>query len=169
MVVHYGSTRIVVLVPTLGIALKIPRVDMQHCQWKSTKHWMLSWQNPASNWHGLLKGVAANIREWFFWKRTRHSLLWPTIGSLAGVVNVQRIAPPFSPTLIEHSIRMSIAFGYEPFEVVGVPDGHVFEEAGNFTMVGSALYLLDYGDTYTHEVVQRWGTQIQERYKIKET
>lgn len=169
MKIHYGTTRIVVLMPAVGIAVKLPYVDVRRCRWTEWNAWTLSWRKPASNWCALLKGVVANHREWLFWKRTQHSLLWPTIWSLCGLVNVQHIAPSFSPTLLEHSIRMSIAFGYEPFEVVGVPDGHVFEVVENFTMVGGALYLLDYGDVYTHEVVQRWGTQIQERYKVKET
>ena len=102
-----GTTRIVIQIPALGIAIKIARIYLgrtikgvfNRCFDRRVKtgrlHLLLSYfvYPPVVQgglWNNLLWGILNNWREFRFYITTRHPLLQPTCFSLFGLVNIQK-------------------------------------------------------------------------------
>ncbi len=107
---HNGTTRFVVAIPCLNVALKIAHVHPLHAI--KTLVWMvgiarkarktntpltfirvLKWTDEQSlslRWQ--FRGIYCNLREYRFFRSSGNPLLWPTVFSFFGLVNIQPFA-----------------------------------------------------------------------------
>ena len=183
--VSRGQNRIVIVIPSLGIAIKCVRLQKRYLvsfrrdvsiyakemlptsdpktkavYWESVRH---------SFWRNLchtFRGIGDNWRERSFYKHADASygpLLQPTFFSFFGLVNVQKYGKPADE---KDSDPIYHAF----FPVAGqdlIRDGHHWNNAGNFHLAGDGPKLLDYGNPMTQWIVRKYGLALYTRFDIE--
>lgn len=163
-----GTSRIVILIPFMGIAVKLPiiRVNMLlEAIWADVSRYKFkrSWKTitgeleyPFSLRWCLFTGIVANIEEFRFWKRTRHDFVWATQSSFFGLANIQRLGKRCGYTSKEVWIALHKIAGDDLFE-----DNHCFAESTNFCIgKDGKLKLLDYGSLGSQKVVLQYGSEF---------
>ena len=159
-----GRWRWVILIPSLGIVLKFPRVypletlkglmllgrDLGREPWREIyDHYVCS--NSAFIRHAL-GGWLDNLGEAWFWWYTKHPFLQPTYFSLVGLVNIQRYG---RPTGLE---RPPMLLWGQHTNWAVYRDGHHFGEADNFCRDRNGfVHLHDYGRPITQRIVRQYG------------
>lgn len=168
MNIRIGSNRIVLLVSSLGIAIKIPRIrffvflkDTFRNVHNRTliKSWSYPMQLYFSPKNMLFKGIADNWRESSFWRNKRHRFTQPTIFSLFGFVNIQRLGEPCTVKRVDHWCQL-----HEITDGAVFQDSHHFENPQNFCFCGSEIRIIDYGSPKVQSVIEEYGLSIIEQY-----
>lgn len=168
-----GKDRFVLVFPSIGIVIKLPvirinrvidrvRSNIKRKDWKRLWSDFLKW-NPENHYAisgMLLRGVMANQREGFLWKRTRNSFLQPTIFSFFGLVNIQKYAVPYPD---DGGTSFWIQIRKITHEDVYC-NPHQFSEPKNFCLVDGRLRILDYGGQGSTWIVVKHGRKIMEQF-----
>lgn len=142
MKIKYGTSRVVVLLPFLGLALKFPRVYtimmlrnlyfgyIKRRFWKGLFLFLTS-KGLGSFSYFMLNGIGSNLSEFWFYLKTRNKFAWPTYFSFFGLVNIQRLGtnPNFWDINQIYFIISNVA-GRD------VKDGHTFTESNNYILDG---------------------------------
>src|SRR5450755_97777 len=103
MQIKYGTSRIALLLPSLGVAIKFPRIRLRDAfsevlaMPKYSHFWkrfvMFVGASRSRGDYGLapylLNGLCDNRSEYRFYRQTQNAFVWPTVFSLFGLVNVQ--------------------------------------------------------------------------------
>lgn len=144
-----GESRTVLILPSLQIVLKFPRVRVRSLI-------LLK--------RSLVKGVLNNWREWRYFKKHPELcvLLQPTYFSLLGFLNVQKFGKPPSEDDGE-------AIYYAFYAIAGqdlIYDGHHWVNAENFHLATDGPKLLDYGSTRTQAILDKFGIELYHRFDI---
>lgn len=171
MKITKSESRLVVVLPELGIVIKFPII---HLVIGSRVFWndlskkgnrlhdeLLRYtiEMDGSLKRLLFKGIVDNWREWRFYQRTRHPFCQPTYLSLFGLLNIQRFAHPCTLQDIDlwcqlHELTKGAVF----------KDLHHFTNPNNFCLNSGGLRILDYGGLKTQEVVQEFGNEILQHF-----
>ena len=160
MELKYGTNRIVLLLPSLGVAIKFPRIRMAKAV--SGLWWLRRiWNRPhfgkhfVNNWRYefipfLFSGVYCNRSEYKFWKENRNEFAWPTIISFWGLANIQMIGQRLKMDREVFWSKLIDVIDRDVFK-----DGHCFEQIENFCedAVGR-IYLLDYSSEGSQSVFE---------------
>jgi hypothetical protein len=170
MLVKWGTTRIVIIIPALGIALKFPRIyitEIIKCTWyylvirRSLKQYLKTFaagrsESMHSLYSCLFAGLTANQREYAFYMAKRNPFAWPTRFSLLGLVNIQRISKDtnFTCTQLENTILEIVSFTI-------ALDYHCFENPANFCVDNNGkLRQRDYASSGSQIVMQMFGNKL---------
>lgn len=162
MQIRNGTCRTVLLIPSLGIVIKVAKIRLISAVvdfWpiRRRRLWGLKL---ASNVHGsprwfLLRGIHDNWGEFVYYIWTRHPLLQPTYFSLLGLINIQRLTEPCTMNgrdLLAHISQLTNKGAWK--------DSHHFVNPNNFAYDGDKLKICDYGGPSTQELISAWGTKI---------
>ena len=186
-----GDTRNVLAFPDLGFVIKLPRIywsnalDLirsartRHQMHKLGKEYALSFKEflreqlfertSEHSWclkSALGAGVMSNWRERVFYKISDPSirlLLQPTYFSLFGFFNIQKYGKPAD--IEEDSEPIYHAF----YPIAGsdlIRDGHHWFNGSNFHLAVDGPKLLDYGNTKTQWIVEKYGVDLYVRFDL---
>ncbi|MFA5124655.1 MAG: hypothetical protein WC473_02410 [Patescibacteria group bacterium] len=165
-----GYTRFVVLIPCLGIAIKIAKINLfkgldrlfiEPWEIKGYVWYWFKYQLTIDSQHGdsfrhhLFRGINANWQEFRFYLKTKHPLLQPTYFSFFGLFNIQKIA---SAPLTTKSVP------YFQFKALSprAKGEHNFDSPENFCLENNRLRILDYGDIDVREAVLADGDRLSD-------
>lgn len=168
---HRGSTRVVYVFPSVGIAVKFARIanplfvlsDAEMIRKARGRH--AAWQYLRTSMRArrfsplfqVLGGLAANVGEWWFYVRTRHPLLAATYFTL-GFVNVQRAVRPLPEEAANGwGDALVRCLGIDSLFELGDP--HAFQ-AGNFGVEHGRPSVVDYGERDMRRAVERYGDRL---------
>jgi hypothetical protein len=173
---YNGTTRFVVTIPCLNIALKIAHVHpirfLQTLLWLAETHMSASKENRNGICKKLLmssdeislsprwqfRGIYCNLREYWFYRRTANPFLWPTTFSLLGLVNVQPLA---KVRLLQTKDFRLWSFVCKVTKDEVWQDNHTFSEEVNYTTDSEGhLRMLDYGSRRGQRVILKYGRDI---------
>lgn len=188
-----GTTRNVVLIHPLGIALEFPRFDffagvkiilkvlglcfgayvLKKKEKKIDLRWTCKWilfssyekKWPQSLMYLWFRGIMANINEMRYWIfHYDNPLLMPTYFSLFGLVNIQPIVEPIR-TLSNDEIYQKIYLATDIENEMDDYNTHAWEDI-NFTKRkdgGIAMY--DYGSSRAFPMVLKYGYRFSQILK----
>ena len=171
MKIAKGESRLVVVLPGLGIVIKFSIIHLVigfRVLWYDLSRkgnrlhdelFRYTIEMSRSLKRLLFKGIVDNWREWRFYQRTRHPFCQPTYLSLFGLLNIQRFARPC--TLQENDLWCQL---HELTKGAVFKDSHHFTNPDNFCLNGEGLRILDYGGLKTQEVVQEFGDNILQNF-----
>lgn len=179
--IRIGRERIALLMPALGIVVKLPRIKI----WKVIREaasmirkrkWNRLWthlkNNPTSEifsfWNMLFGGIAANFSEFWFYASTWHRFVRPTYFSLFGLFNIQSYGA---------SLKMGegefLAALERIIEENWMHDIHHFANPANFGLRQGTAYdddgekrrrlrlcIADYGSPRTQAVITLFGRDL---------
>lgn len=174
MYVKKGKDRIVVVIPRLGIVVKLPRIKIYSAlritffsrgglvsvikRNLSYDVWCLSGYRSL-----FFKSILINWYEFWFYQTTKNPLLQPTYFSLFGLLNIQKIG------LRTFSLGCGGMYRYlEPYlDLRDIQylekDGHHFFNSHNFCLTeGGLLRMVDYGDEQTMSVISKVGGKLSQ-------
>jgi len=181
-----GRHRIVIVIPSARIALKVPRV-----WWRAPIYFLqndifsvgkgIFSQPPEKRllyyWYvgrsfhrcleALFGGVWDNWRERNFYKYTdalTRLFLQPTYFSFLGLVNIQRYGKPVD---VEDSEAVALAFFAVARQALVHDDEHHWEQGANFHIAGDGPKILDYGSPRTQKIVQEWGFALYAGFDLE--
>jgi hypothetical protein len=174
MEVKRGNDRLVILIPSLQIALKFPRIYL-HNAWDNIAscftdkgHWkyeLFKWTTQADGTlkHWLFRGIMANWLEFCYYMSTRYSFIVPTYFSLFGLVNIQQFSEPCS---FNSSDFLSQLVDSTDQEICRDPDvnGHHFMKSANFSLQGGKWRAIDYGAIDAQATLTKYGKKIQDNF-----
>lgn len=170
MKIAKGKLRFVVALPSLGIAIKFPRIYFLRMFYQLLRDVLfLSWvrvyrmacfgiDSPAVWGYRkmLFAGIRTNWREFRFFRTTRNPFCQPTYFSFFGLLNIQK----FAETPCNLHWRVLAVQIYEITNELSRMDGHHFEFQENFCFEGGKLRILDYGSPKTQLVIVAFGEKI---------
>ncbi len=173
MPIKKGADRVVVLLPALGLVVKLPIIRVvrflhsfagcfKDRRFVLKRLWM-GVETPVSYHFGfrgmLFKGLHANWCEfWFYW-RTRNAFLQPTYFSFFGLLNIQQMG---EPCLLDDVDVWSQLSGLTKRDVW--KDSHHFANASNFGFWNGKFRMFDYGSKASREVAALHGAYIVEHF-----
>lgn len=172
MKIKKGNNRIVFTFPKLGFVIKLPVINWFKAfkpvlTWKvggikSRRMLIRYFQWPVEASEGfknyLFRGFLANIAEYKFYKKTKHSFLKPTYFSLFGLFNIQKYGPLCELGEIDFWCQLYALTDGDVFA-----DGHHFASPHNFSLEDK-LQMLDYGSKRTHKVIIEHGDNILKNF-----
>lgn len=174
MQIKCGTSRVVLLLPFLGVAIKFPRVRLRDAFSeifalsrgpRFRRRFLMFIRAPRSQRrYGLvpylLNGLYDNRSEYRFYRETRNTFVWPTIFSFFGLMNVQ---PLGIPTMRDERDVWSALVDVVDRDIT--KDPHCFERPDNFCedAVGR-LYLLDYASEKSQWVVQKYERALRQKF-----
>jgi hypothetical protein len=165
MQVHKGSARIVIAIPTIHVAVKLPIIRIlmvskktyqlirrsewdrlaKLCQWNSKYH--------RSFKRLLLKGILDNWSEFFFYLCNRENPFpQATYFSFFGLINLQRYDTPCD--IPERTFYKQLS---ELTNRTAMKDLHHFENSNNFSFRDGRLVMHDYGSKVTRAIIVLYG------------
>jgi hypothetical protein len=183
-----GRERIALVMPTLGIVVKIPRIRLlrvikslvyhiRHRAWRGLLgNLRRSPTAPSLSFQfDLFGGLVSNFSEFWFYLTTRNPFLQPTYLSLLGILNIQRYGEPcpMEAWPMRHEFERLIGQEY-------MHDGHHFANPRNFSVVLAEategdekctrlrLRINDYGSPRTQAVVTLWGHKLFRGFRIRQ-
>lgn len=167
-----GYTRIVVVLPSIRIAVKLPRfyiwnairtmfwLVFKHRRWR--RIWQFTFCHPEM-WgtipHFLLGGIHANWLEFVFYVKTRNPFLQPTYFSFFGLLNIQKAGKECTLELVDVWCNLQEITNMGCF-----PDGHAFANPANFSLEDGKLRMFDYGSVGTCEVISKYGDKMFQEF-----
>jgi hypothetical protein len=172
-----GTSRVVLVIPALGICLKFarirlwtalrgtfhwPRVRARSVAYLALRFWRYSMNDPGGGKGLVLRGIRDNLREGLFSIRRSHSVLARTYVTL-GFVNVQEAVGPCLIEYDEHFRRLARIVGYELIFCSG--DVHAFE-GKNFGVRGGKAVVLDYASLAIQNVLIDRADQIHDELDL---
>ncbi len=162
MKIKHGTSRCVILLPCFGLAVKLPKIDLGtfwHVLLRSLKQGhgreFTVILNPRRRVF-VLRGLACNFAEFWFYMRTRNTFAWPTYFSLFGLCNIQKLA-----TVIHYDEVFDVFHAIENIAGADFRDRHCFAAHSNYCRRGGKLYLLDYGSANNRLVLQKYERQLR--------
>lgn len=174
MEIKRGTSRIVIVLPKLGIVIKLARTYplawVKHLWflwrlrrrmnfWLELKDHFNAGVDDVSSFDAfLLCGLCANWQEWRYWKQHRFRALVPTYWSLFGLCNIQAYGNANSMDLNGWALvfqRLLVATQRDIWE-----DNHCFCVLRNFVDYAGTIRLVDYGSLKTQRVLDQWNEQI---------
>lgn len=171
MKIKKGTSRVVLVIPNLGIAIKIPRVQLlvvfrgtaRLCLKRDWQMLRIDWSMSATHSAGfrgrLLKGLLDNRSEFAFYRRTHDPFLLPTFFSLFGLFNIQLYGEECGVTRVNLWTQLC---GLTDRDVWA--DSHAFDWPPNFCRRDGKLLILDYASKGAQEVIEKWGSTIVSRF-----
>jgi len=171
MEIKRGYDRLVILIPSLQIALKFPRIYLRKAlpnikRMLTSKKWLykeiFEWNiySFATLKQWLFKGMVENWYEYSFYIRTRHPFCVPTYFSFLGLLNIQRLASisQFKTTDLWCQLQ-------ELADMILISKGsHHLTEPANFTFENNRLQIFDYGNQKVQEVIIQYGQKILDNF-----
>ena len=173
---HNGTTRFVVTIPCLNIALKFAHIHpirfLKTLLWLAETHIGASKENNKGICKKLLfdsdeislsprwqfRGIYCNLREQRFFKQSKNPFLWPTIFSLFGLVNIQPLAKIKLPQTPDYKLWI---FMRQMTNKEVWKENHTFSEEVNYTTdCDGHLRILDYANTRAQKVISKYGEQL---------
>lgn len=181
MQTKYGTSRLVICLPKLGLVIKLPlakpivfvrqvisAISLGR-QSKDIKKWLkwAVWLGEDTDTVGnirytLLNGTYQNWQEYRIWRRTRSSFLEPTFFSLLGLVNVQK----YGEQLTEITVGALWSQLLELSDKAVWSNGHHFANPENFSFRDGTIRMLDYGGRGVEEVVVQHGENIARQFDL---
>lgn len=165
MKIKAGQDRLVVVMPEIGIAVKIPIVHIwlamkmiRNDGWECLRHSAAARHSPR---YYLFKGIIANWSEFTFYQKTRNPFVQVTYFSLVGMFNIVRVDDPCQ--LDKKILRKQL---YEITEGAISRDGHHFNNPDNFCFRDGKLKMLDYGSPATQQIATKYGESIREKFRV---
>lgn len=163
-----GKSRVVWVLPCLGLVVKWPVIQWRKVCWGISRTFnscpgnrikgiLNSFRKEREDYQEFfLSGFVRNWQEFRFWHKTRHPFIAPTYFSFFGLFNLQKFAER-CPMDIDALWRL--AFMASHCEIL--EDGHHFENPTNFGSIDKSVYLLDYGESVTQEIITEYGLAIK--------
>ena len=162
-----GTTRVVVLIPWLGVAIKFPllrlRTAIKNCLFvfKHDKSFLMLCRNFFDPYWCV--GVAENWREFVFWIETKHLFLQPTWFSFLGLFNVQKLGQPLKVNEIDLLAQMQILTEWYCWE-----SSHTFGELKNYCVdQDGKVRLIDYASRGAQPVILLFGGRCYREFSIQ--
>ncbi len=191
MMLKKGTTRIVLLLPKLGIVVKFPKFRIKifvedffrmvlilykfffdKNLTEGQKNAVINMLNlyfcghtyqPYSGAWYLFIGIRENWRELVFFRANKeNSFLLPTFFSFFGLFNIC----PFVDTLennFDSVIQKELFYTVEGYKIFN--DGHHFDEGKNFCFYNGTLRIIDYGGYKTEIIISEHLSQLDELSK----
>lgn len=170
MQIKHGTNRVALLIPSLGLAIKFPRI-FATMLWKQLYHGYLKRRDWGGLWwfltapankmcsfrYFLFRGLLDNLSEFRFYLKTRNKFAWPTYFSLVGIFNIQKLGKvlPFDEVYDVYHAIIGIAGS-------DVRDAHCFGESDNYCRGSDGkLYLLDYASLNSQLVLQKYSKALR--------
>ncbi len=173
MQIKFGTSRIVLLIPQLGVALKFPRLYIREMlvevyfgylkrrRFKELWSFMKASPDTIGSFRYLIfHGLLCNLSEFWFYVKTRNTLAWPTYFSFFGICNIQKLGkiPPFDEAWFIYNLILSIGRG-------DIRDNHCFSNVSNFTISkDDGLYFLDYASPNCQLVMQKYEDELRRKF-----
>lgn len=177
MEIRKGETRVVVLLPLLGLAIKFPRIRLimalnlfrrlmkREGRWKKIKqHWQYSPKAIIGFKSLLFRGVIANWKEFLFYQQTKNCFLHPTHLSIFGLVNIQPLGKSFLMSYVDLGRQLNILTEGKIYL-----DAHCFVNPRNFCEHDGKLKIIDYGSDGAQEVILEYGEKIYQSFDFSYT
>jgi hypothetical protein len=168
-----GIDRIVILLPSIRIAVKFPIINA----WKALRTALdaircggwgdlkMYWGYSASQMSGikfwLFRGIVANLNERHAYHTNPNPFLQPTYFSLGGLVNLERYGDPY---LGDHDALWSQLWKITEGHIAA--DCHHFDTAANFCIERGVLRMVDYGSKDALDIALVWGEKIVREFDI---
>lgn len=172
MEIRTGETRIVVLLPLLGLAIKFPKIHpfkafglfrqlmKRDNRWELLrKYWKFPPRAVGAFKYLLTRGILCNWQEFKFYSQTRNPLLHPTYFSLFGLLNIQAIGQPCGLKDVDLWCQL-----YELTEGKVFEDSHCFANPRNFCLSSGKLKITDYGSEGSQNVILAYGQKIYDLF-----
>jgi len=168
-----GRYRFVLILPSLGMVIKLPFIRLfkaaaafKTCVMQWDSKWFTTLMSYGIDQEGivgfrhlLVGGIVFNWREFIFSNITGNPFLQPTYFSLFGLINIQKLG---AECLLEKD-----EFWCQLREItshLADDDGHHFRKPENFCFDGKNLRIIDYGNKKTQLVVTECGAKIFESF-----
>ena len=178
MEIKKGTSRIVVLLPLLGLAVKFPiihpiralrlfiRIMRGKDRWKNIKlYWRCSPKAIAGFKGPLFKGIVANWKEFVFYQQTKNIFLNPTYLSVFGLMNIQPIGKPFVMNYQVLGKQLDTLTKGKTYL-----DAHCFTNTSNFCCNHyGKLRILDYSSDGAQAVIREYGEKIHQLFDFSYT
>lgn len=165
------ESRFVVLVPRLGISIKLPRIHTREIltelkilirrkQWRELCIFLFSSVYQTNSLSNLLfRGVLANQSEFEFYYETRNPFVWPTYYSLWGILNIQGIGRNIERAEMIEVFKIVIETSGDEIE-----DWHIFVNEENYRLSSEGkIYLAHYATQNCQHVLAKYGTELREQ------
>ncbi|MES3004839.1 MAG: hypothetical protein V4690_01850 [Patescibacteria group bacterium] len=175
----WGTTRIVLIIPVIGIVLKLPVLEIARVSKVFFRNLFRGKFRSISiemheYWGFLFSGIIANWSEYRFYQRTRHTFLQPTYFSLFGLFNIQKLGNACNMKTLDVWCQLVDITSKAVWA-----DPHCFDEADNFCFDNKQFKMLDYASEGAQKVVLSHGDKIvqffnpnysweEEKKKLKE-
>lgn len=177
MSIKYGTSRLAICFPKLGVVVKLPIVRpisflkctysaitfaIKYYRFESIKSslWLTDEYDTMGNIrYTLLNGIYQNWQEYRLWKRTTSTFLEPTYFSLLGLANVQKYGEE-----LDVSVGTLWSQIMELSEQTAWSNGHHFSDPANFSYRADSIRMLDYGGRGIAEVVEKYGVIIAKSF-----
>lgn len=170
----YGTSRIALLIPFLGIAIKFPRVYgltilkqvyygyLKRGYWKGLFWFLTAPANQMCSFRYMaFAGVVGNVSEFMFYLKTRNRFACPTYFSFFGLINIQQLGetPAFGEAWDIHRAILNIGGN-------DIKDSHCFSDVFNFVIgKNGQLYLLDYASSNSQLVLKKYESALCGHFK----
>jgi len=167
MTIKKGDHRIVITLPLLGIAIKIPLIGVisvlfdltKEAKKMKTQKIIRKMTLPLDCHLGyksiLFYGVLCNLMEFFFFVRTRNKFCQPTYFSLFGLINIQKLG---SPCKIKECDLWQFLFTTTEGKIWD--DIRVFSFAKNFCSNSGIIKITNYGNQRTRRIIEEYGHKL---------
>src|SRR5665213_2479302 len=169
-----GSSRIVILIPFFGIAIKFPiiypraffkslyrvcfgdfskKAELRRYFVKLICNMRDTDEQFSGGWY-LFRGISDNWTEFLFlFKNRKSAFLMPTYFSLFGLINICPLGEEFENGLeYENAKRLWVEL-YTVTNGDVLKEGHHFEETKNFCIYKGVLKMCDYGGIGVRQVI----------------
>ncbi|MDR3549324.1 MAG: hypothetical protein P4M11_13855 [Candidatus Pacebacteria bacterium] len=172
-----GTNRIVILFPSIRIAVKLPIINIWKAVrtaiyvmgWDEPGNLRMYWEYPASQMGGLkfwlFRGIVANRLERRGYRTNpTNPFLQPTYFSLGGLMNLERYGDPCP---IDHDTLWD--------QLWEITNGHIqvdyhhFDNPANFCVDRGVLRMVDYGNIRTLGIALVWGEKIVREFDLAGT
>jgi hypothetical protein len=170
--IHIGSDRIVLIVPSLRLAIKIPLFHFIEAtkpffsrgpsvkMLKYLKHY-ISWpiEVYGSFRRYIFNGLVSNWNEFILYQETHSPFIQPTYFSLFGLINIQLYGDPCQLQDVDLWCQLYGLTNGEVFD-----DSHHFANHHNFCFHNGILRMIDYGSRQSHGVIIKYGKKITKNF-----
>lgn len=174
MKIHKGTTRFVIPVPALGIAIKIARVKPKKL-WDNLKFDLVTSREHgkviANLWlherafhvysKATVAGFFSNLSEWYYTIRHGSTFIAPTIFSCGFFSVVRLVESANLKTFIEKKIWNQFRQVVSDEELH--TDSHHWGSPSNFGLLRGRFVMCDYGSRKTQKILRKYAQQIDAR------
>lgn len=176
MKIHKGTTRTVIAIPGLGIAIKLAQVHpilflrawkhaMKKTESKRSFFETLRELNKRERvgfgkfWGHIVSGVVSNLREFWFSIRFETVFVTPTYFS-CGLFSVARCTKSLTSKRMEFGKRTHALFlTVIPYDDL-INDCHHWAHEDNFGILDGRIVMQDYGSLKTQVILRKYAKQL---------
>lgn len=168
-----GRDRIVIVIPEIGIVIKIIFVHAvmvtqqlyryaKEREWKRMRAlWLRDIEKRGGFINSLFGGWYANWNEYLFYRRTHNHFVQPTYFSLFGLINIQK----YGEMCTTEDGDELVAFWDELRALTAnevYADPHHFQNPLNYCMHDTHVRMTDYGNKKVQKVLEVYGDMLAE-------